>query len=364
MTDSTSPSGIGRRELVAGLGAAAAGSVLVGGCAPMGKRLVGPVDLAAPYRTPFKHDRLVLSASGETGTFDEKAVDQPFLFAHDGRFFMTFVGYDGKGYQTGLAESSDLVNWKRTALILPRDPNDPVTRWNIATSSILRENALESPGRLLKVDGRYVCAWHAYPSPGYEVGPAVIGLAWSDDLIHWERGAPILFPQAGSAWEEGGLYKPWLMKVGDLYYIFYNAKTKAVPWKEQTGMAWSRDLVTWTRHQGNPILRNGPPGSPDHRFASDPVVLRRGGEWAMFYFGLAQDGKARDLIALGRDLTHFSKLGEVLIDVGPPGSIDSVYAHKPGIIWRDGILYHYYCAVSGVWPDETRGISVARSAAW
>jgi predicted GH43/DUF377 family glycosyl hydrolase len=355
---------VSRRELVSTFAAAAAGTSLLGGCAGAAVELGRSADLAAPYRTPYKYGELVLRASGDAGTFDEKAVDQPFLFEHEGLFFMTFVGWDGKGYQTGLAESADLVNWKRTALILPRDPADPVTRWNIATSSILRDNALESPGRLLKVDGRYVCAWHAYPSPGYEEGPAVIGLAWSEDLIHWERGQPILFPEPGAWWEEGGLYKPWLMKEGDLYYIFYNAKTKAVPWKEQTGMAWSRDLKSWTRHQGNPILRNGPPGAPDHRFASDPVVLRHGKEWAMFYFGLAQDGKARDLLALGTDLTRFSKVGEVLIDVGPPGSVDSVYAHKPAIIHYAGSLYHYYCAVSGAWPNETRGIAVARSTPW
>lgn len=354
---------LSRRELLAG--AAAAAAVSLAGCATTRSgTLQSASDLAAPYRTPHKIGRLVLSASGEPGAFDERAVDQPFLFKHDGRFFMTFVGYDGKGYQTGLAESDDLANWKRTALILPRNLDDPVTRWNIATSSLLRENAMESEGRLLKVDGRYVCAWHAYPNPGYEEGPAVIGLAWSDDLIHWERGEPILRPQQGIAWEEGGLYKPWLMKVGDLYYIFYNAKTKGVPWKEQTGIAWSRDLKSWTRHEGNPILRNGPSGSPDHRFASDPVVLRHGNEWAMFYFGLAQDGKARDLIALSKDLRNFTKLGEVLIDVGPEGSVDSVYAHKPAIIHHAGDLYHYYCAVSGKWPNETRGISAARSSPW
>jgi predicted GH43/DUF377 family glycosyl hydrolase len=355
---------VSRRELIATLGASAAANVLLSGCVGSAARPGASADMAAPYRTPHKYGRLVLSASGESGSFDEKAVDQPFVFEHEGRFLMTFVGYDGKGYQTGLAESADLVTWKRTALILARDPYDPITRWNIATSSILRENGLETPGRLIKVDGRYVCAWHAYPNPGYEEGAAVIGLAWSDDLIHWERGAPILRPEDGAWWERGGLYKPWLMKEGDLYYIFYNAKTADVPWQEQTGLAWSRDLRSWTRHEGNPILRNGPPGSPDHRFASDPVVLRHRGEWAMFYFGLAQDGKARDLLALGKDLRRFTKLGEVLIDVGSPGSVDSVYAHKPAIIHHAGDLYHYYCAVSGAWPNETRGISVARSRPW
>ncbi|MCX5758512.1 MAG: hypothetical protein NTU83_08415 [Candidatus Hydrogenedentes bacterium] len=53
--------------------------------------------------------------------------------------------------------------------------------------------------------------------------------------------------------------------------------------------------------------------------------------------------------------------------MGPPGSIDSTYAHKPAIFTRDGNLYHYYCAVSparekhigGVEVHETRGIALA-----
>ena len=51
----------------------------------------------------------------------------------------------------------------------------------------------------------------------------------------------------------------------------------------------------------------------------------------------------------------------ILIDVGPPGAVDSIYAHKPSVIWHEGALYHFYCAVSGNHPNEVRGISIARS---
>lgn len=322
-------------------------------------------DPIAPYRTPYKYQKLVLAGSGVKGTFDEKLVDCPFVFSHEGRFCMTYVGWDGAGYQTGLAESNDLLNWRRKGVILARDPDDPITRYNIASASILRENDLFSPGRLIKVDGRYVCAWHAYPSSGYEAGPAVIGLAFSKDLMHWEKTPPILFPEGGAAWEEGGLYKPYLIREGGTYYLFYNAKTKGEPWHEQTGLATSTDLGTWKRHPASPLLRNGEKGkSWDDRFASDPVVVRHGKQWAMFYFGLASDGRARDLLALGDSLTDFRKVDEVLVDVGPPGSVDEKYAHKPSVIHSGGALYHYYCAVSGNWPNDVRGISVARSIPW
>jgi hypothetical protein len=58
------------------------------------------------------------------------------------------------------------------------------------------------------------------------------------------------------------------------------------------------------------------------------------------------------------------KVDEILIDVGLPGSVDETYAHKPSVIFHHGALYHFYCAVSGKWPNERRGISVARSGAW
>ena len=77
-----------------------------------------PGDLA----TPFKVNRLVVSASGKPGAFDEKSVDCPFVFRHGGRFYMTFVGFDGTGYQTGLASSANLLDWKPEGLILGRDP--------------------------------------------------------------------------------------------------------------------------------------------------------------------------------------------------------------------------------------------------
>lgn len=93
-------------------------------------------DTAAAYRTPYKYGKLVLAASGTPGSFDAKSVDCPFVFSANGRFYLCYVGFDGTGYQTGLAESRDLVTWTDRRLILARDPASPVTRYNIAMASI------------------------------------------------------------------------------------------------------------------------------------------------------------------------------------------------------------------------------------
>lgn len=317
------------------------------------------------YATPFKYGKLVLAASPEKEAFDSRSVDCPFVFQHDGVFYMTYVGWDGTGYQTGLASSSDLVEWRKLGAILRRDPSSPVTRYNVAMNWIFRDGALRSPGKVRKVRGRFLGVYHAYPNAGYERGPAVIGLCWSDDLKRWDVDSPCLSPSDGADWERGGLYKPCLVEKAGTYYLFYNAKDdRPRGWREQTGVATSTDLKRWKRFEGNPILRNGGPGAPDEVFASDPCVLLDGSKWVMYYYGLDARGKARDLLATGPSPYRFAKRDEILIDVGPSGSVDETYAHMPAVVWQGGALYHYYCAVAGKYPKETRGISVARSRPW
>jgi predicted GH43/DUF377 family glycosyl hydrolase len=328
--------------------------------------LLGAIDAAraARYETPFKLGKLVLTASSDPAAFDSRSVDCPFVFSRQGLSYMTYIGFDGTGYQTGLASSKDLVEWKKEGCILPRDPASPIARFNVAMNWIVRENALLSPGKLRKIRGRFLGAFHAYPNAGYESGPAVIGLCWSDDLLHWDIGDIVLRPDDGAEWERGGLYKPCLTEDRGVFYLFYNAKNSDRRWREQTGVATSKDLKHWTRYSGNPIIPNGGPGSWDERFASDPAVLRDGRKWVFYYYSLDAKGKARDLLALGDSPFHAEKVDKILIDVGPPGTVDSTYAHKPSVVAHEDALYHFYCAVSGRNPNEVRGISVARSRPW
>jgi predicted GH43/DUF377 family glycosyl hydrolase len=347
-------------------------SALAASCALATPQILAESDPIAPYRTPHKYHELLLRGTGNPGDFDSKSVDDPIVYRAQDRFYMLYIGFDGNGYQTGLAESIDLLHWRRVALVGPRNPASQWTKYNLAISSILHDKSLRGSGVALKHNGRYLAAWNAYPNSGYEAGAAVIGLATSSDLLHWELTEPILHPEDGASWEHGGLYRPDILLADDgTFYLYYNAKTDTLKeqgggWREQTGVATSRDLRHWTRYGGNPVLANGPHDSPDARFASNPFVVRYGGHYAMFYFGFTytRPRRARELLALGNDPYHFTKVPEILIDVGPPDSIDETFAHKPSLIYHDGALYHFYCAVSGKYPNEVRGIAVARSKPW
>src|ERR1700742_3502823 len=111
-------------------------SSLLGAAACWAPRLLADVDRIAPYRTPYKSPRLILSATGRQGDFDQRSIDDPIVFYANGAFQMLYIGWDGVGYQTGLATSQDLVNWTRVALVAPRDPNSKDTKFNRAVRSI------------------------------------------------------------------------------------------------------------------------------------------------------------------------------------------------------------------------------------
>lgn len=308
------------------------------------------------FLTPYKWDKPVLSGSGVSGAFDEQSVDCPFVFRHLNQYYMMYVGFDGKGYQTGLATSHNLLDWSPFSLILRRGDGSGWDSLNVAGCWMLRENDMDGLPVLKKWNNKYWLAYHAYPGEGYENGPGRIGLAWTEDptLLTWNRmPEPILIPEEGASWEQGGLYKECLVEHDSLFYLFYNAKNRTDGtngWIEQTGLATSPDLENWTRAANNPLLRVSP-DSWESRFVSDPCVLKHQDKWAMFYFGY--DGKhAQEGIALSDDLQNWEKHSAPIIQYGQDGSLDSLYAHKPSVIRHDGILYHFYCACRPSLPGD------------
>ena len=326
--------------------------------------------------TPYKLGWPVIRASGTPGAFDGMAVDCAFPFRHNGKFYMTYVGFDGIGYQTALAVSDNLTDWEHKGVILARGGNMAWDSVGMAGTCLLLEDyGLYGSYKPKKLNGKYWMLYHAYPGEGYETGPAAQGLAYTDDeeLLDWKFvGQPIFTRDGGGDWEVSGLYKGFLLEHGGVFYMFYNAKNPLEPWLEQIGVATSADLTHWERYPGNPVLPVTP-GAWDCVFSSDPCVWYDGvsGCWAMFYYGF--DGRAAmDGVAVSRDLLRWEKFPAPILTIGGAGALDSRYAHKPGIIYHDGALYHFYCACREYRPgdgarnfgDEFRCISVARSAPW
>ena len=325
--------------------------------------------------TPYKLGRPVLTGSGTAGTYNLRAVDCPVVFSHDGKFMMMHIGFDGVGYQTALAESDDLITWREKGVILRRGTNMKWDSVGMAGTAILMEKDLYGGNKLIKWQGKYWIMYHAYPGEGYEAGSAEVGLAWceDEDLMNWHFvGEPVFSWKQGAPWESGGLYKTDLTMHDGRFYLFYNAKDKeSGNWYEQTGMAVSEDLIHWERPFDHPVLPVTK-GAWDSKFASDPQVYwdSKEKQWVMFYFGLGNLSACEGL-AVSDDLHAWKKFPAPILTIGSRRELDSIYAHKPGMIFHDGALYHFYCACrphqEGDPCDnggEFRCITVARSTQW
>jgi len=191
-----------------------------------------------------------------------------------------------------------------------------------------------------------------------------LGAACSDDGLTWRRAKdkPILsvFDSDCGAWEKSCIYQPWLVEHQGRFFDFYNAANGHV---EQSGLAFSTDLLSWTRHPVNPVVRNRP-GGYDEKFCSDPKVFRDGDHWTMFYFGVGRGG-AHIMAAFSRDLVHWTAHPEPLYKAGGnPSGLDRQYAHKISLVFnpKNETFYLFYNAVPGKpGPTGGRGIGLITS---
>ena len=160
--------------------------------------------------TPYKLGKPVLTGSGAKGSYDELAVDCPTVFQHNGRFYMAHVGFDGNGYQTGLAVSDDLVHWERPFdhPVLPVNPQ----AW---------DSVFASDPQVV-----YDSREHQWVMFYYGLGnlSACDGVAVSQDLYHWTKfPAPILTIGGPHTIDSKYAHKPFVIWHDGALYHYYCA---------------------------------------------------------------------------------------------------------------------------------------------
>lgn len=302
-------------------------------------------------KTPYKYGVVLM---GETG----KKVDCPSVFRHDGKWYMTYIIFDGNGYETAIAKSDDLLKWHTLGKIL----KFTLGRWDgmqAAGYIALQDHTWGGSYELQKYNNRYWLSYIGGALKGYETDPLSIGIAWIDDPtkpVEWNRlEKPVLSRDQSDVREFEALtqYKSNVIfdkerRLGYRFVMFYNGKKNHG--YERIGMAVSNDMENWLRYGTQPVIDNG------HGISGDPQITRIGDVWVMFYFGTFLRPGAFDTFACSYDLVSWTKwTGPDL--VAPSESWDKTYAHKPWVIKYDGVVYHYYCAVG----DQGRVIALATS---
>ncbi len=320
---------------------------------------------SAPYRGWHYHPHHVIPAKPGIKGFEKvQKTDVPTVFQVPGdrKWYMTFIGFDGNGYQSFVAESDDLVRWTNLRLAMGYGPKGSFDYGGVVLGAFLYEDyAVKAPRILKKLKGKYFSLYGAYPRQGgYELRPGYEGVASSDDGFTWRRAKdePILsvHQKDCGAWEKDCIYQPWLLEHKGGYYNFYNAAKGSI---EQMGLALSDDLLEWKRYEHNPVIPHGPGGSYNQKFSSDGKVFWDKDHWVNFFFGVGRGG-AHIMIAFSRDLYHWTVDPEPLYTSGGnPSGLDKKYAHKISLVWNPGneTYYMFYNAVG----NKGRGIGLITS---
>ena len=222
--------------------------------------------------------RVVLSPlPGSPWESDE--VTRPCVIKRGGVYHMWYSAHvrpyreDGRSV-IAYARSDDGISWHR------RD--DPVLEpdggWEM--------QALMCPCVLYDEQAQRYRMWY---SGGCNHEPDAIGYAESPDGLRWTRqvGHPVLTKKPDSSWDRHKVVACHVLKLDGWYYMFYVGHFHEE--RAYVGLARSRDGMSgWQYHPDNPLIAPDE-GAWDSVSIYKPYVLRTGDRWMMWYNGAMYD---------------------------------------------------------------------------
>lgn len=341
-------------------------------------------------KTPYKYGLVVAPQDAQ------HQIDCPMIYRVGDQWLMTYIvyngsdGLNGRGYETWLATSDDLLHWHTSGRLLAYTDKG----WDMnqkAGYPALIDWTWGGSYKMKSYGRRYWMSYFGGTGTGYEAvrAPLSIGIASTKGDITkahlWHTGRhPVLSSSDASAqwWEKLTQYKSTIYEddrktLGHRFVMFYNAgginpsnQLKA----ERIGIAVSDDMRSWTRlplrdsqhDEGNPVFAHEVPGmiTGDAQIVRMPKGFGTSDAakplYVMFYFSAyspRKPYKAYNTFAVSDDLLQWQDWqGPDLIVPGKP--YDNLFAHKSYVLKHDGIVYHFYCAVN---KAGQRGIAVATS---
>lgn len=331
-------------------------------------------------KTPYKYGMVVAPKD------NYHQIDCPMVYREGNRWFMTYVVYngkdgtDGRGYETWLATSDDLLQWKTLGRLLCYADKG----WDMnqrAGYPALIDWTWNGSYEMAKYKGRHWMSYFGGEGTGYEAirKPLNMGMASTKGDVTkahpWETSpSPVLSINDKSAqwWEKLTHYKSTVYwdknkTLGKPFVMFYNAgginpsnQLKA----ERIGIALSSNMTSWRRlplrtakrKTGNPVFFHEAPGI----ITGDAQIVKFPHYYVMFYFSAYNPERkynAYNTFAVSRDLVNWQDWDGADL-VYPSKPYDDMFAHKSYVLKHQGVVYHFYCAVNHA---GQRGIAVATS---
>lgn len=299
-------------------------------------------EIYGELETPYKYGTLLTPSDDEY--YDCPNVfrhDDKWLMV-----FVRFT--KGVGYETLLAESDNLLDWSIKGTILGfRDEgwdrwqaDGSIALMDPTWGGSYKLDRHDGKYWLSYFGGDK----QGYETDPLSLGIAWTGTPEVPPSWHRLESNPVMRPddEDSREFERKTLYKSHIFRdeqqsLGAPFVMFYNAKQEG-DWIERIGIAVSDDMRSWRRHGDGPVIDN-------HKgISGDPQIIRMKDLWVMVYFGAGWKPGAFDTFAVSRDLVHWTKWeGEDLVKPSEPW--DTPFAHKPWLVKHEGVVYHFYCSV-------------------
>jgi predicted GH43/DUF377 family glycosyl hydrolase len=316
-------------------------------------------------KTPLKYGLVIKPENAD------KKIDCPTIFRKGKKWYMTYLVFDGRGYETWLSKSRDLLHWKQLGRLLSFSDT---LQWdgNQKAGYIALQNYKWGGNYSIeKFKGKYWMSYFGGATKGYEAGNLALGMAYSTGNItkphEWQRlKNPILTSQDSDVrwWENKKQFKSTVIwdksKItGYPFVMYYNANGDSAKnniktrWFERIGMAVSNDMVHWQRFLAEPVMHHSV------GITGDAMIQKINDVWVLFYFGAFWEGRkdAFNRFACSYDLVNWTDWnGDDLIHSSE--EYDNRFAHKSYVLKYKNNVYHFYCAVN---KKDQRGIAVATS---
>lgn len=140
------------------------------------------------------------------------------------------------------------------------------------------------------------------------------------------------------AYGETHLWAPPVIRAGSIYYMFY-AGGGPDETATEINLATSTDLYHWTREPSGPLFRDGVE-------ARDPMVLKVGAHWVMYYCATDDPAGGHHVVAYrtSTDLVHWSDRG--IAYTSPDTGTGGGNTESPFVAHHNG-AYHLFVGPCG-----------------
>lgn len=296
------------------------------------KRLTikNPGPILAPKGFPYRY---------YSGNWEGRWVYHPQIIKKKDKYYMFYTGKSGITFlgniklqlrhDIGLATSKDLKKWERY-----RD--NPIFSPSLSKNDW--DSDLVAHSYVLEKGDQYYMFYDGSPQGGWK---ECIGIATSKDLINWVRNDKNPVLKGGSFWwDKIHVSRCCVTWGGNGYFYMFYAGNDGIC--ERIGVARSKDLINWDKFIKEPVVNLGTKGSWDETYVSDPKVLKVKEHYLMSYTGYKGNRGCIGL-AYSQDLVKWTKFPlNPILEPGEVGSWDQDEAVRSDFVILDNQYYLFY----------------------